>query len=158
MRWCWCWYWCRNWRRFSIAAIRIGDASPKVHLSSVSASPRKLNPVDHGFPYPAFRVEEWGCRNWRFRVKVYTVQLLKELPRPHSRGLHRCRGFMATIATASLSSLCRKSHSQRIALVDQPQRSLGVLCVSANISQVSVVHYPPTSHRLSKYHTVCWPA
>jgi len=39
-----------------------------------------------------------------FRVKVHTVQLTK-LPRPHSRGVHRLRGWMATIATAGLSSL-----------------------------------------------------
>jgi hypothetical protein len=49
---------------------------------------------------------------------------------------------------------CRKSHTQRT-IADQPQRSPGVSCVFADISQVSAAHYPPTSHRLSKYHTVC---
>ena len=93
-------------------------------------------------------------------MKVHTVQLTK-LPRPHSRGVHRLHGFMATIATTGLSSLSQIT-TQHGPLADQPQRSLGVSCVFADISQLSAVHYPLTSYRLSKYHTVCryllgWP-
>ena len=133
-----------NWRRFSLGR------------SSVSASPRKLSvPVDRGSPYSASRVEE---RLSSLKVygegTIHTVQLLVVLPRPHSRGVHRLLGFMAQLPPP-VSRVCRKSHTQRIPLADQPQRSLGVSCVSADISQVSAVHYPPTSYRLSKYHTVC---
>jgi len=74
-------------------------------LSSFSDSPRKHIPVDRGSPYTASQVEDWGCRHWRFRVKVHIVQLLVVLPHPHSRGVHRLSGFMATIATSGLSSL-----------------------------------------------------
>jgi len=81
-----------NWRHFS-----------EGH-SWVSASPRKLIPVNRRSPYVASRVEEWGCRHWRFRVKVHTLQLIK-LPRSHSWGVHTLLGFMATITTAGLSSL-----------------------------------------------------
>jgi hypothetical protein len=45
-------------------------------------------------------------------VKVHTVQLTK-LPHPHSRGVHRLLGFMATIATAGLSSLSQITYPAR---------------------------------------------
>jgi len=46
-----------------------------------------------------------GCRHWRFRVIVPTVWLLVVLPCSHSRRVHKLDGFMATIATAGLSTL-----------------------------------------------------
>jgi hypothetical protein len=51
-----------NWRHFSVGR-------------SSSVGPRTLCvPVDPGYPYAASRVEEWGCRHPRFRVKVqYTL-------------------------------------------------------------------------------------
>jgi hypothetical protein len=54
-----------------------------------------------------------------------------------------------------VSWVCHKAHTQCVPLADQPQRSPVVSCASADISQVYAVHYPPTSYRLSKYHTVC---
>jgi len=56
--------------------------------------------------HPGTRLPGWRrrCHHWRFGVKVHTVQRTK-LPRPHSRGVHRLLGFIATIATASVSSL-----------------------------------------------------
>jgi len=81
-----------NWWRFPMG------------LYSVSAPSRKLIPIDCGASYKTSQVEKCGCRHWRFRVKVHTVQLTK-LPHPHSRGVHRLHGLMATIATTGPSRL-----------------------------------------------------
>jgi len=98
-----------------------------VGRSSVSACPRKLIPVDRGSPYTATQVEEWGFRDWRFRVKKHTVQLTK-LPRLHSRGVHRLCGLMTTIATAGPLRLSQITYPVRSS-GPTPELPRGFVCV-----------------------------
>jgi len=51
---------------------------------------------------------------------------------------------------------CCKSNSQCVPPVVKAQCFQGVSNMSANISELSVVHYLPTAHRWYKYHTVYW--
>jgi hypothetical protein len=131
-----------NWRRFSEGC------------SSVSVSSREHIPIYRGSLYAASRVEEWGCRRSRFTVKVHYT-------------LYSYHSFLVLTVDVSadfmdswlqlpplVSQACHKSHTQHT-LADQPPRSPGASCVFADISQVSVVHDPPSSHRVSKSWNVC---
>jgi len=124
-----------NWRCFS------------EDRSYISASHRRLIPRDHGSLYAVTRWEEWGCHHWRFRVKVHIVQLTK-LPLLHSRGINRFMDSWPQLPPP-VSQVCHKSHTQHT-VANQPPHGTGVSCVLANVSQVSPIHYLPTSHRLSK--------
>jgi len=93
-----------NWRRSSVGHF------------TVSASTGKLNPVHGGSLHVSSHVEESSHCHWKFRAKVHIVQLLTNLPHPHTTGVHSLHRFMATIATAGLSSMSlikSRVHSSR---------------------------------------------
>jgi len=104
---------------FVSASVSVSVSKLKMHLHgcnshwklfskghfSVSASTRKLNPIDCECQYGASMVEEWSGHHSSFTEQVHTVQHQVMLTGTHGRGVHILHAFTATIATASLCSL-----------------------------------------------------
>jgi hypothetical protein len=53
-----------------------------------------------------------------------------------------------------ISRVCHKSQSQHT-IADHPLGLNGLPCIFAASSGVCIVHCPPTSYTISKYHTAC---